>query len=306
MTAAAEGSPHGVTKIIMAPLLRLGLSALLLYGLILIFLYFYQERLLFLPGIGGRELIATPAAAGLAFEEVVLHSSRDILIHGWYLPGPAGRPERATLLFLHGNAGNISHRLDSLKIFNRLGLAVLIIDYQGYGKSGGRPSEANTHADGAAAYRYLVEKRGVAPQRLVLFGRSLGAAVAARLATEQATGALIVESGFTSVPDLGSDLYPWLPVRLLSRLDYDVRASLAKVSCPVLVIHSRDDEIIPFRHGEALFAAARPPREFLAISGGHNDGFLRSGRLYVNGLEGFLDRHLALFPFPEIKGPGKY
>lgn len=148
--------------------------------------------------------------------------------------------------FLHGNAGNISHRLDSLRIFHGLGLDVLILDYRGYGRSEGRPSEEGTYRDARAASRYLVEARGVAPERIVVFGRSIGAAIAAALAVEQRPAALILESGFTSVPDLAADLYPWLPARRLARLHYDTRARLPHVTVPVLIVHSRDDEIISF------------------------------------------------------------
>lgn len=266
------------------------LTAVGAYGTLLLVLYFGQANLLYLPELPSRALVATPADAGLAYETVHLRTEDGVDLHGWYLPAAEAR---GALLFFHGNAGNISHRLDSLRIFHRLGLDVLIFDYRGYGRSEGRPDEPGTRLDARAAWRYLTEARGVAPDRVVLFGRSLGAALAARLAAETRPGALVLESAFTSVPDLAADLYWWLPARRLARLSYATREYLAQVACPVLVVHSPDDEIIPFRHGQALYAAARPPKAFLPLRGDHNRGFLLSGEDYVAGLDQFLSSHLG-------------
>lgn len=260
------------------------------YAVLLLALYFGQPNLLYLPDIPSRKLVASPQAVGLDYETVWLKTEDGIRLHGWYVP--AAEP-RGTVLFFHGNAGNISHRLDSLRIFHQLGLAVLIIDYRGYGQSEGKPSEAGTHRDALAAWRHLVEVRRTAPGRIVVFGRSLGAALGAWLATQERPGALILESAFTSVPDLAGDLYWWLPARRLARFEYAARDYLAEVRCPVLVVHSPEDEIIPFSHGQALYAAARPPKEFLQLQGDHNAGFLLSGENYLRGLDGFLSRHLT-------------
>ncbi|MEK7797018.1 MAG: alpha/beta hydrolase, partial [Pseudomonadota bacterium] len=195
-----------------------------------------------------------------------------------------------TLLFCHGNAGNISHRLESIRQFHQLGLNVFIFDYRGYGESEGVPTEAGTYRDAEAARRYLVETRGLAPEHIVYFGRSLGAAIAAWLATQHPPRALIVESAFTSVPDFGAEIYPWLPVRLLARLRYPTQEYLRSVQAPVLVIHSRDDEIVSFRHAEKLYESANSPKELLEIRGGHNDGFLVSGAQYTRRLDDFLRR----------------
>ncbi len=152
----------------------------------------------------------------------------------------------------------------------------------------GRPSEEGLYRDAEAAFDYLTRERGVPPEHLLVFGRSLGAAVGAHLASRRPVGGLILESGFTSVPDLGAQLYPFLPVRLLARYRYDTQSALSKVTAPVLVIHSADDDIIPFSHGRALFDAAAEPRQFLELEGDHNTGFLRSRERYVRGLEDFL------------------
>lgn len=267
---------------LIAQLLVLGAAG---YLLLCAVLYFMQSRLLYYPNLPSRELVATPSAIGLEYQSVTLTAGDGVRLHGWFVP--AAR-ERATLLFFHGNAGNISHRLDSLRIFNGLGLSVLIIDYRGYGQSEGRVSEEGTCLDAEAAWRYLTVERGVGPERIILFGRSLGGAVAARLAAESTPAALILESVFTSVPELAARYYPVFPVRLLSRFRYDSREALRQVSCPVLIVHSPDDEIIPYEHGRRLYEAAGEPKSFLAIRGGHNEGFLESGAMYVNGLDAFI------------------
>jgi uncharacterized protein len=269
----------------MNGLVRILLMGVFVYALFLAFLYFYQSRMLFLPDIPSRAVDNLPSAINLAYEPVNLVTSDKVHLDGWFIPAPV---ERGVILFCHGNAGNLSHRLDSLQLFHKMGFSTLIFDYRGYGRSQGRPSEAGTYLDAEAAWLYLTKKRSIAPSRIILFGRSLGAAVAAHQATLSPPGALIIESSFTSVPDMAAELYPFLPARLLSRFNYDVQQLLQRVSCPLLVVHSRDDEIIPFRHGQALYAAAKEPKQFLELRGGHNDGFLLTGQTYVQGLDTFL------------------
>ena len=254
------------------------------YLLLVIFVYLTQAGMLYLPHLPGRELDATPEAVGLAFEDVTLETSDGVRVHGWFVPGES---ERA-LLYFHGNAGNISHRLYSIREWHDLGLSVFIIDYRGYGRSEGNPTEQGLYRDGAAAWQYLAGERGIAPEDIIVFGRSLGGSVAAWLAARQAPAALIVESSFTSVPDIGQEAYPWLPVRWLSRFKHATRDHVRQVTSPVLVVHSRDDEIIPFHHGEAIFAAASEPKTFLEIRGGHNDAHAVSAALYRDGLQDFL------------------
>lgn len=253
--------------------------------------FLFQAHLVYFPNVPSRALAATPESAGLGYETVDFAADDGIRLNGWFLPGPA--ETRATLLFCHGNAGNISHRLDSLNIFHDLGFAVFIFDYRGYGDSAGTASEQGTYLDAEAAWRYLTDERGVRPDDIVIFGRSLGAAVAAHLANRHAPKALILESGFTSAPDLAAQVYWFLPVRWLSRFAYATAAYLAQVHAPVLIIHSVDDDIIPVRHGRALFAAANEPKQLLEMRGDHNQGFLISGHAYVEGIDAFLKTHLG-------------
>ncbi|WP_405226748.1 alpha/beta hydrolase [Lentisalinibacter sediminis] len=261
----------------------------ILLGFYLLFVglvYAMQGRLLYLPNLPGRELDATPADIGLAYEDVQLTADDGVKLHGWFVP--AADSARGTLLFFHGNAGNISHRLESISQFHGLGLDVLIIDYRGYGQSEGSPSERGTYRDAEAAWQYLTEERGVAPSRMVVFGRSVGGAVGAWLAANREAGALIVESSFSSLPALAGELYWFLPVRWLSRFRYPTAEYVAAADCPVLVIHSREDDIVPFHHGRAIYESAGEPRRFLELSGPHNGAHVLSEERYLDGLREFL------------------
>jgi len=263
------------------------LTLALAYLGIALLLFLFQGRLLYLPHVPGRELDATPDFYGLSWEEVWLETDDGERLHGWWIPEDPSSP---TALIFHGNAGNISHRMETLLIWHRLGWNVLIFDYRGYGLSSGRPSEAGTYRDATAAWAHLTEDRQLNPAEIVLFGRSLGGAVAAELATRVRPAGLILESTFTSIPDLGKDLYRWLPVRLLARIRYPTSERVAGLDLPVMVVHSRDDEIIPFHHGERLYQAAKSPRRtLLELSGGHNEGFILAGDAYVEGLADFLE-----------------
>lgn len=260
-----------------------------IYGLLCLILFVMQSRLLYYPTVPSRGLTAEPSDIGLDYESVIISTSDNIKIHGWFVPA---RPERATLLFLHGNAGNISHRLDSLRIFNQLGFSTFIIDYRGYGQSQGKISEQGTYRDAEAAWNYLTQARRIPRQQIIVFGRSLGGAIAAHVAGRFIPGILILESSFTSVPDMAARLYPLVPARLLSRFQYDARKMLESVTSPVLIIHSPDDDIIPFENGQLLFESARTPKEMLKIRGDHNSGFLVSGSLYTEGISSFIEANL--------------
>jgi fermentation-respiration switch protein FrsA (DUF1100 family) len=272
-------------------MLRFLLSALLIYAVIVLLAWVFQARLLYLPGLPGREHVATPADIGLEYREIRLSAEDDVELDAWYIPSD---PDRATLLFFHGNAGNISHRLESLRLFHRLGLSVLIIDYRGYGRSEGRPSEAGIRKDARAAWRWLTEAAAAEPGEIILFGRSLGAAVAAELAREVEPGAVLLESPFRSVPEMAQSAYPFLPGRWLARFEHATEDYVREINAPVLVIHSEDDEIIPFSHGQAVYEAARQPKALLRIRGGHNTGFLESRDIYLEGIDRFLREQAGL------------
>ena len=232
----------------------------------------------------------TPDIAGLAFEDIYLTTSDGLKIHGWYVP--AENP-RATLLFFHGNAGNISDRLESIEIFHSLGLSVFIIDYRGYGKSQGKPSVAGTAEDAMAAWEWLTRERRVDPSKIVVFGRSLGGAVAMELMRYVTPGALILESTFSSLSDMVRlDLLSPV-VRILTGDVWNSVVVAHELAVPTLSLHSPDDEIVPYRLGRRLFDALAGEKKFVDISGDHNEGFSMSMPAYRDALDAFLTRHFG-------------
>lgn len=263
--------------------------AVAVYAGLALYLYAFQDRFIYFPDLPSRQVTATPADIGLAFEAVRLGTADGETLAGWFIPAPAAR---GTLLYLHGNGGNIGHRLDPIAVFHRLGLNILIIDYRGYGASTGKPGEAGTYQDALAAWDYLTQEKRHPPERIVLFGESLGGSIAARLAARQTPAGLILYASFTSVPELAQVLYPIFPASLLARYRYDTRAALASVRCPLLILHSPEDEIIPFSHGQALLTAAREPKRLVELRGGHNDALLLSREVYSQAVGAFLQKVL--------------
>jgi len=268
-------------------------SALLIWLGVTAVLYAFQSRLIYHPH---AEFVTTPASAGLQYEDVALTTSDDVAIHGWWLPHPN---PRATLLFFHGNAGNISHRIESLKIFHQLGLNVFIIDYRGFGRSEGTPSEQGTYTDAVSAWQWLVGQQGLDADKIVVFGRSLGGSIAAWLAAQYQPGAVILESTFTSIPDMAAKLYPLLPLRWLSLFQYASLEKMPSIESPLWLGHSPEDELIPYAQGQRLFEAARHPKQFFEMKGSHGNGFLISGHPYRESLDEFLGEVFG----PQKKGP---
>ena len=249
-------------------------------------LYFQQPAMVFYPM---SQLDATPEEWGLEYEDVAMQSEDGTLLHGWYIPSV---DSDRVLLFFHGNAGNISHRGESIAIFHRLGLNVFIIDYRGYGKSEGKPSESGLYDDALAAWQYLTETKGFQKDNIVIFGRSLGGVVATYLAAEQKPGALILESTFSSAKDMASEIFPLIWFLVPMRFEFNCVERIQQVSSPLLVLHSRDDEIIPYRFGEKVFQAANEPKLFVNMRGDHNSGFLLSQPDYEQSIRKFLLDHV--------------
>lgn len=278
-----------VVKRIMSPLLLLLALLVLLYAAIVIYVLIFQVHYIYLPRLPTRSYVATPADIGLSYEQVEVITDDGIVLVGWYIP--ASRldiPSHHTVLFFHGNAGNISHRLESIRIFHQLGLSVFIIDYRGYGRSQGTPSEMGLRLDAQAAWRYLVSGRGLSPSRVIIFGRSLGASIAAYLAAHQQAAGLVLESAFVSIQEMMRVHYWFLPVRLILRMDHNTEAAIRDVKIPVLVIHSREDEVNPYAHGRRIYAAASQPKYFADIHGSHDTGFITSGQIYPSSLQRFV------------------
>lgn len=273
----------------MTSIWKLVIIGLAAYAALSIYIYFMQSALIFYPNMPGRKLVSTPENIGLDYQNIEFITEDNIKLHGWFIPS---KKAKATVLFFHGNAGNISHRLDSIEIFHRLELNVFIIDYRGYGQSEGKISEKGSYRDAEAAWRYLSNTQGTKGEQIIIFGRSLGASIASWLASKHTPAALIIESAFSSVPSMGQRLYPFLPIRWLSRYQYNTKHYVENIACPVMVAHSKNDEIIPYEEGREIFKSATEPKHFLEMHGGHNDGFLVSGTSYIEGLRSFIQQNI--------------
>lgn len=257
------------------------------YLSVVLLVYFGQSRLIYYPV---QKISYMPDAIGLDYTPVNIATTDGEALHGWWVSAPDAK---GTVLFFHGNAGNISHRINYLKMFERLGYNTLLFDYRGYGQSTGTPTESGTYLDAQAAWRYVTETQGIAAERIVLFGESLGGAVAVWLAAHEKPGLLVLASTFTSVPDMAAELYPFLPVRWIARFQYNTLESLQSVTCSVFIAHSPDDDIVPFAQSQRLLEAAPEPKEFLFLHGGHNSGFIFMQPEWIKSLGTFMDAHIA-------------
>lgn len=251
-----------------------------------------ERQLIYFPTRVAEDAPVPRVAGASRVEEVWLETDDGVRVHGIH----AIRDDAiAELIFFHGNAGNLYDRLDNVAMLVRSGFSVLIIDYRGYGKSEGTPSEEGLYADGEAALRHVARTRGVEPGRIVLFGRSLGSTVAIELGTRVAVGAIIIESGFTSARDLAGVHYSWVPGMLLRSMTHEF-ASLSKVPrlrAPVLYVHGNADSIVPMRMGRQLYEASSEPKEWYEIAGaGHNDTWFVGGPTYFERLVDFVERHV--------------
>ena len=247
-------------------------SIVVLVGLALLF----EEKLIYFPS---KRFDVKPEDLSLDYRNLTLSTSDGTVVHGWFLPSPTSA--RFTVLICHGNAGNVADRLDRTLLMHRnLGTNVLLFDYRGFGRSEGSPNEEGTYRDARAAYDYLLEEAGFTPERVILFGESLGAAVAVQLAGEVPAAGLVLEAPFTSIPDMARFAYPFIPSGWI-RTRYDNLTKLSKLRLPILIIHGTEDTIVPFSHGKRLYDAALEPKRFLAVDNAdHSDSFLVGGERY--------------------------
>lgn len=242
--------------------------ALLVYVGLCVLVYLKQSSYVYYPD---RVVGLTPAYFNLPYEDLKLRTEDGETIGAWYVPAPAGAADVVTVLVCHGNGGNMGHRIDLVKFLHDAGMASLVFDYRGYGESTGKPTEEGTYADARAAWTHLVRERGVSTNRIVVFGESLGGAVAIRLAEEVKPGGLVVESTFVSARAMARRMFPILPT-FLCQFDYGSVDRIGCVGCPVLIAHGKRDTMIPYDDGRKLFGAAAEPKRFVELRGDHNDG----------------------------------
>ena len=273
--------------------IKILLAVALFYIAAMIAIYFAQALFIYAPQMPTRELVASPADIGLEYEELTIQTIDNEKINAWYIPTDKSTTEPTkTVLFFHGNAGNISHRLETIKIYNNLGLDFLIFDYRGFGISTGKPSEQGTYLDADAVWKYLIEERKLKPTDIIIAGRSLGGGVATELAKKVHPAMLILESTFTSMTEVSAKHYPFMPTGLIVKHEYETNLKLKDIHCPIVFAHSRNDEVIPYEHSQRNYATANEPKQFIELRGGHGSGFLLSKINYVHGLQQALNEML--------------
>lgn len=269
---------------VFPPIPRLLILVAILIAAVVLVPLLLEKRLIYFPF---RTLDVTPKELGLRFEEARLVAEDGTALHGWFLPVEGSR---YTVLVCHGNAGNISHRLDrALLMHAKLKTDVFLFDYRGYGLSEGSPDEEGTYRDARAALRHLVTGRGIDRAHLIVFGESLGAAVALQIALEEPVRALVLEAPFTSIADMAGSVLPLVPIGRLLRTRYDNLGKIAGLRVPLLVLHGDRDTTVPFAQGRRLFEAAPEPKRFFAIPGAeHNDTYFVGGDAYWQAWKEFL------------------
>ncbi len=273
--AKSAGYVGGIVKYVLLPVVVCAIVFLAKYT------KYLERRSIFFPA---RDIDGTPKDVKLSYDNVFFSARDRKKLNGWFI---YNYDLPYVVLYCHGNAGNISHRFDKLTLFNKLGLKVFIFDYRGYGKSQGVPSEKGLYLDVEAAYYHLVEERMIPPENIIIYGSSIGGAVAIDLASKVKSHVLIVEGTFTKIKDMLKVAYPFVPAFLISS-KFDSFSKISSVKQPVLVIHSREDEIVPFWMGEKLFHMAHPPKKMLTLKGGHNTAFHDSEVLYGESIKSFI------------------
>jgi len=264
---------------------RISLVILIFSLFSFVYLRYFEKKGIYYPS---KEIILSPADVGLKHEDIFFTTDDNLRLNGWFVPSGQSR---GTLLFCHGNAGNISHRVEIIKIFNQLNLNVFIFDYRGYGRSQGVPTEQGLYKDAQAAFQYLLSRGDVDQGTIIIYGKSIGANVAIKLASMVKAAALISESGFTSAYDMGRRLFPYLPIKWIITVKFDAQSTIKNIAIPKLIIHSEDDEIIPFTMGKKLFEVAASPKELYQMQGTHNEAIFTSGQEYSRRLDSFLSKY---------------
>ncbi|MFH1888475.1 MAG: alpha/beta hydrolase [Candidatus Omnitrophota bacterium] len=264
-------------------IIRLLFLIVLLITTLVFGIKYIETRGIFYPA---RDITCYPSDLGMPFEDIYVKTKDGVTINGWFIPQKSAR---YTLLFFHGNAGNIQHRLDKLLILRETGANIFIIDYRGFGKSSGRLMEEGFYLDADSACKYLTKARGISPEEVILYGESLGTAVAIDLASRTKVAAVMLEGAFSSGRDMAKKIYPFLPVFIFAK-KFDSLKKINGVTAPKLFIHSINDEMVPFAFAGKLYQAAPAPKELVELTGGHNTAFLDSREKYISSISGFIRR----------------
>ena len=279
---------NALVKKMRKPIIRSGIYLAVGYAGLMLMLVTLENKLVYVPRTAAQDWVAPPSAD---IQDIELNCADGTRIHAWYLPHPTSDQ---ALLYCHGNAGNLSHRGNSIvKMRDVLDVSVLIIDYPGYGKSEGIPSEQGCYQAADAAYEWLCEKKNIEPKKILLYGGSLGGGVAVDLASRKEHRGIVLVNTYTTLPDTACSIYWWapVPIRALMTNRFDNISKINKCRRPVMIVHGTDDELIPYSQGERLFAAANEPKQFVSIPGNtHNDPLPAD---FFTTLKEFLKKHPA-------------
>ena len=255
------------------------------------FITYIENKLIFHPD---NDINSTPKEYGLEYDDVAFHAEDGVKLHGWFIYGKK-RPldkDTYTLLWFHGNAGNIGHRLENISmLYDRIPVNIFIFDYRQFGKSEGKISEKGTYLDAKAALAYLHSRKDIDIDKIIFYGRSLGSAVAIDLALKEECRSLILETPFTSIKEMAKLLHPILPLHYVIRTKYDSITKIKDVKVPVLIIHGDKDDYVPIEQGRKLYEAVNGPKEFYTVPGGnHNDIYMAGGEEYFNVIKRYIDK----------------
>lgn len=247
-----------------------------------------ENKMIFFPD---GSLEDNPANWNLSYKDVRFLVPDGEILHGWFFPSPG---KSAVLLFCHGNAGNISHRIENADLLLKRGISVFLFGYRGYGLSSGRPSENGIYRDAVAAYDYLIEIEKISPERIAVFGRSLGGAVAIEVALRRKVKCVIIENTFTSMRDMSKTIFPYSLFSPFLPHHYENSKKIADVSVPKLIIHGTNDKIVPLSMGKRLFEVAQGEKTFLPVDGaGHSDAYIIGGTAYFDAVVDFITSNIG-------------